>query len=203
MKQLLLLTFSFFLLSISIAQTAPSKAKAFKLSYEHESSKDYAAAISTTKSVHNDSSYITSLRLGWLYYLSGNLPESVKYYTIATKIQPNSVEAKLGLIYPLQGMGEWKKITETYKSIIAIDSNNTIVQYNLAQIYFVNFKMTKDALPHAEVVVKLYPFDYFGNLLLGQIYLKLGKLDKAKEYLLNAYYYDPDSTEVNKALRTL
>ena len=84
----------------TMAQVNSAIQKAFQNSYNEETKKNYAEAISDIMPFYAESNYETNLRIGWLYYLARNYTASQNYYTRAVNIRPNSVEAKFGLIKP-------------------------------------------------------------------------------------------------------
>lgn len=172
---------------------------AFSESYTHEANKEYTKAIAAMDKVYDAASYSINLRLGWLNYLSGNYTKSQSYYNKAIGVESKSVEARLGLAYPLSAMGNWDDIIQLYEQILSIDPNNSLVNYRLASIYYTRKKLDK-AAEYAQAVVKLYPFDYDANYLIGQIYIGQGKLKEAKLHLKRAYYYNPTSAEVKALL---
>ncbi len=172
---------------------------AFSKSYTYETSKEYTKAIASMDKVYDASSYSINLRLGWLNYLAGDYTKSQSYYKKAITLEARSVEARLGYAYPLSAMGNWDDVIHIYQEILAVDPGNSLVNYRMSSIYFAR-KDYEKAASYAEKVVKLYPFDYDTNYLLGQIYISQGKLKEAKQHLTNALNYNPSSTEVKELL---
>lgn len=152
---------------------------AFKKSYEYENNDNYKGAIDQLKSVYDAESYEINLRLGWLFYQSGNFKESIDYYQKAINLKPYAIEPKLGLVLPYSSMGKWDSVLEIYQKILLIDPNNSLVNYRVGLIYYNKGNYNK-AEGYIEKVVNLYPFDYDGLILLGWIKLKLQKNREAK-----------------------
>ncbi len=200
MKQLHLLLLIILSANLSFAQTDLSKA--FSESYQYEYTKDYAKAISSLDKFYDANSYEINLRLGWLSYANGDYLKSQNYYKNAIKIKPSSIEAKLGYAYPTSALDNWEDIIKTYNSILALDPNNYTVNSRMASIYYYRKDFEK-AKTYADKVGAQYPFDYTNNLLLGKIYVSLGKVSLAKEHLNKALLYDPTSSEVLELLKTL
>ena len=96
------------------------QSKAFGISYEKETAKEYGAAIYALKEVYDKESYEINLRLGWLYYLSGNQQESIIHYNIAITLKPFAIEPKFGLTYPLFALKNTEKLIEAYNDILTI-----------------------------------------------------------------------------------
>jgi len=189
-----------FFMQFSFAQT--NQSKAFTESYTFEYNKDYGNAISALDKVYKVDSYEINLRLGWLTYLNGDYPKSQAFYKTAIKLQPKSIEAKLGYVYPTSAMQNWEDIIKTYNDILAIDASNYTVNYRMSVIYFLRKDFGKANL-YAKKVKSLYPFDYKINLLLGKISIGLGKINTAKTYLNSALLYSPSSKIVTELLKTL
>ena len=194
---------SLFMVLFATVVTAQSKqASAFSKSYELETAQEYAKAIAVIENIYSEKTYDVNLRLGWLTYMSGDFLKSQQYYKKAISSSANSVEARLGLIYPLSAMQNWNDVLQTYLDISAIDATNSTVNYQIAVIYFIR-KDYEKALKYAEKVSQLYPFDYSTNVLLGKTKINLGDKMGAKNYLNTALNYSPSSTEVLGLLKTL
>lgn len=181
---------------------AQSVADAFANSYTNESNGDYAAAIKDLTAVYTESSYPMNLRLGWLYYASGDHLKSQNHYKRAIGLEKQSVEARLGYVYPTAAMENWEDVINTYEEILEIEPTNSTVNYRMGYIYFER-KDLENAAKHVGRVLETYPFDYSSNYLMGQINVSQGKILEAKENLQRALYYNPTSEEVAKILKTL
>lgn len=197
-KNLLLAALLF--MQFSFAQTEQSNA--FKESYKFEYSKDFSNAIDMLDKVYKADSYEINLRLGWLTYLNADYPKSQAYYKTAIKLQPKSIEAKLGYVYPTSAMQNWEDIIKIYNDVLAIDDSNYTVNFRMSVIYFLRKDFGK-ANSYAKKVKSLYPFDYKINVLLGKINIGLGKIDTAKVYLNSALLNSPTSKIVLDLLKKL
>lgn len=171
----------------------------FSKSYTLESEKNYTQAIEVMTNNYDANSYAMNLRLGWLYYLSGEYIKSQSFYKKAIGIESKSIEARLGYVYPASAMENWDDVIKTYNDILVIDPNNSNVNYRLAYIYNYRKEFEK-ATEFAQKVVALYPFDFDANYLLGQSYIGLGKIKEAKKHLIRALNYNPSSTEAKNLL---
>ena len=107
----------------TIAQSNKPLTAIFKQSYEYEATKNYEAAVNVINSLYSETSYEINLRLGWLYYLSGKLKESITYYQKASTIMPVATEPLWGIINSLVKLENWNEVEKTYISILKIDSN--------------------------------------------------------------------------------
>ena len=186
------------------AQSNAAWQKAFQSSYNEESKKNYAEAISDIMPLYAESNYETNLRIGWLYYLAKNYNASQAYYTRAVNIRPGSVEAKFGLIKPLSLLSNWTRVMEQYNNILKIDPQNTQANY-WAGVIIYNRKQYAAAAKYFAKVVGLYPFDYDGNHMLGWSLLFSGRKAEAKQCFERALLIKPGDTSsldgVNRSVK--
>mgnify|MGYP001764943961 CR=1 FL=1 len=152
---------------------------AFRESYVQEGNKQYPDAIASLQKVYDDRSYEINLRLGWLYYLAKDYPQSQAYYQKAVVLKPYSVEAKLGLAQPLAALQSVDKLLEAYTDILKIDPQHSVTNYWAGVIHY-NRRKYEQAAKYFEKVANLYPFDYDGNHMLAWSYLNLGRNNDAK-----------------------
>ncbi|HLN20607.1 MAG TPA: DUF2225 domain-containing protein [Bacteroidales bacterium] len=184
---------------VSISQDFARLKDAFQKSYTQEAAKEYPAAISSIKAVYDEKSYELNLRLGWLYYLSANYNESRIYYNRAISIFPYSVEAKLGLTYPLAALGNLNEVISQYEKILEITPNYSVVLYKLGMIYYEKGDYSS-ALRFFEKVVNLWPFDYDSITMLGWTHFRLNNIREAKVLFQKALLNSPDGTSALQGL---
>ena len=184
---------TFFVLGQTIEQ------KAFAQSYIYEKEEQYVKAIQAIESVLYDKSYAHNLRLAWLHYLQSNFQKSKTYYQTAARIMPLSIEARLGIVYPLSAMDNWGEVVEIYKEILKIDPQNTMVNYRLGSIFYAQEQYDK-AFGYLEKVVNLYPFDYDGLILFSWCSLKLSKLKEAKSLFQTVLLLSPEDISAREGL---
>jgi len=197
-KNLFVLVFSLLSLNIT-AQDFTKLTTAFSESYANEKQGKYADAAKPLKALYDEKSYEINLRLGWLTYMQGQFNESVGYYSKAVELMPYAVEPRLGLVLPASAMGNWGLVVEQYNKILSVDPNNTLVLYRMGLISYEN-KDYKKAYTLFEKVVNLYPFDYYGVLMLGWTNYQLGKTKEAKVLFQKALLYDPSSASAKEGL---
>ena len=167
---------------LSLFVTAQEEAKlqaAFKESYTQESVRNFTGAIATLAKLYDEKSYELNLRIGWLYYLNKDYPQSQSYYQKAVALRPYAIEAKLGLAQPLAALQSLDKLLQVYEDILKIDPQHSTTNYWTGVIYY-NRRKYEQAAKNFEKVVNLYPFDYDGNHMLAWTYLNMGKSNDAK-----------------------
>jgi tetratricopeptide (TPR) repeat protein len=76
------------------------------------------------------------MSLGKIYYAEKSLYyESVQSYKRAIDLDPNSVEARMGLGEVYEEKGLYKEAIEAYKRVMELDGKHTGALYNLALVY--------------------------------------------------------------------
>ena len=127
-----------FMISNGFSQNYKAIQDAFVLSYKYEKTADYSKAIDPLKQMYNENkeSYEINLRLGWLYYMSGQFTSACTYYQKAMQLMPMSIEAKLGFVNPAAALGNWEQVKTQYIDILKIDENNYTANYRLGMILY-------------------------------------------------------------------
>lgn len=180
---------------LAFEQKIDPKITAFNKSLAYESEKNYEGAIKELLNVYNadKDNYLINLRLGWLYYNVGLNNESLTYYEKASKIQPNSVEAKIGLTLPLSKLEKWDEVKKTYEQILKIDSQNYTANLRLGQYYLLRGNYS-EANKYLSVSHNNYPSDYESNLSYGWTQYYIGNKKRAKELFLNTLMLSPNDS---------
>jgi len=161
------------------AQSHEDLQKAFADSYSYESIGKYTDAIQSIKKYYSAESYEMNLRLAWLNYLSGQFTESISYYSKSIKLQPLSIEARLGLVYPASAVGNWEQVIEQYLEVLKIAPDNYTANLRLGQIYM-NRKKYTEASKYLDLLISQYPFTYDVMINTAWNYYYQGKLREAK-----------------------
>ena len=165
----------------------------FSKSYAFESRGNFTDAITSMKSIYQEDSYEINLRLGWVTYLAGQFTESSAYYQKAIKLKPYSIEAKIGFANPSSALGNWDQVISEYNAVLAIDPQNTLVNYRMGSIFYGRKDYAK-AEKYLEKVVNLYPFDFDAMILYAWTNFKLGKLREAQVLFNKALLMRPKDT---------
>jgi tetratricopeptide (TPR) repeat protein len=183
----------------NIVSTNEKTLAAFYKSYELSEKSDQKGAIIAMNEVYDASSYFINLRLGWLNYLAGMQPESVKYYKIACDLMPVSVEAKLGFTIPAEVMGNTNDLRIQYDAILKIDPLNTLVHYKLGVLDY-GKKNYQTASVHFQKIVDLYPCDADALLMLAWCNNQLGNTAAAKPLFNKVLCLSPNNVSALQGL---
>ena len=197
-KIVVLLVFCNFFFGL-IAQSDNAVREAIKKSYDSEYQLKYQKAIEDLMGVYEPTSYELNLRIGWLNYKAGKYTESINYYKKAITKMPLSIEAKLGIVYPLGALEKWEQVVDNYLAIVKIDAFNATANYRLALIYY-NRGDYGNSWKYLQKYINLYPFDYDGNSLAGWIKYSVGRKEEAFVFFKKALMVNPYDTSFNKVL---
>lgn len=189
----MLLSFFIFLSGTITGQNHETLQKAFLASYAAEADSNYQTALAPLQNHYRADNYEINLRIGWLYYLSGQYPQSQNYYKRAIELMPYAIQPKFGYVLPLAALGSWDEVIAVYEDILEIAPRNNMAHYRLASIYYER-QQYEEAFHHAEVVVNLYPFDYDALVLFGWIQLQMGKTAKARALFEKALLIFPEGS---------
>ncbi len=177
--------------------------KAFNRSVNFEADKNYSSAISELEkfSKEGEKIYLFNLRMGWLKYNTADYDGSIKYYSKAVELNPESPEPLLGLRLPYAARNEWSEVKNIYNKIIGIDPNNYEANLRLGQIALnENLQSAKNYLEKAYTIS---PSQYEANLSLGYTYYYLGNSAKAREHLNNALMVSENDSLAQAGLKLL
>jgi tetratricopeptide (TPR) repeat protein len=174
----------------------------FSKSYLSEQAGNYSAAINDLKPLSTTANYALNIRLGWLYYLSKQYTEAIKYYEAAILLKPYAIEARFGCIKPLSAIESWEKVKANYIQILKIDPQNTTANYWLGVMYY-NKKDYATASKLFEKNVNLYPLDYNSVIMLAWSKLNTGRPSDAKILFNQALVIRPYDTSALSGLKLI
>lgn len=181
------------------AQDFDKNKSAFSKSYEYENSGEYSKAIEELKTVYDEKSYEFNVRIAWLSYMSGLFTESIAFYQKAIALMPYSIEARLGVVYPMSALGNWNQVITQYNKILELDPANATANYRLGMIYYGKNEFEK-ALSYFQKNVNFYPFTYDSLIMLAWTNYKLGKTREAKILFQKCLLYNPDDSSAQEGL---
>jgi len=199
MKKVIILTVFTCITILVNAQDFNSIEKAFYESYSLDSAKHYNRAVLALKAVYSESSYEMNLRLGWLYYESEKYSDAITYYQKAIALQPNSIEARLGIVYPLSMVPNWDEVLNQYLSILRIDSKQPLANYRISLIYY-NRKNYTEAKKYLDNCLQIYPFDYDTLMLAGWNSIAMNNKTEAKNYFQKALLNHPNDASATQGI---
>lgn len=172
---------------------------AFAKSYTAEEKKKYSEAISAIKGVNTAKCYECELRLGWLYYLSGNNTESYAHYSLAHTYMPASTEALWGAVYPLTKSEKWVELAKVYAKILQNDPTDPTANYRLGLSYYYKKEYEK-ALKYFQIALDITPFDYNTMMSSAWTHYFLGHKNEAKILFQKVLLYNTEDASAKEGL---
>lgn len=134
------------------------------------------------------------LRLGWLKYLQKDYSASISYYITAMKLNPQSLQAKIGILLPLQAQERWHECELYAKKAIDDDSWNYDAHINLMYCQQGLFKWNQIEKQASTVVIR-YPASVMPYLYLARAQHQLNKKNEAAESYMSVLRLSPDNFE--------
>jgi tetratricopeptide (TPR) repeat protein len=153
----------------------------YQKSVELETAGKYKDALSTLEGIRGSrtNTYMFHLRRGWLLYLTGEYDKAIDAYTRATKEEPLSIEARLGLMLPQLAARKWLDAVSTGRGILKLDAGNYLANSRVAYAYY-NLGRWKDAEIYYRTVLQAYPGDTDMRSGYAWCLFKLGRHSDAK-----------------------
>ncbi|HRI47367.1 MAG TPA: tetratricopeptide repeat protein [Ignavibacteriaceae bacterium] len=184
-----------------MSQHKSTKVTAFNASIKYESKSDFKNALSELQKIYSDNKndYLINLRMGWIYYSQKEYQKSIDFYNKAISLNPASIEAKIGVTFPLSLLQKWDKVEELYKNILQVDGGNYTANLRLGQIYLARADYM-NAKKYLEKVHNYYPGEFEPNLSLGYTFYYLGNTARAKDLFTNALMLDGDNALAKSGL---
>lgn len=179
------------------------RAEAFHKAYLLERQQNYTGAIEALRSASRDShGYLASNKMAWLYYCAGNYANSRREYSLATRINPASLEPWVTAQLPLLAQQRYSEVEQTARQALAVDPSH--YYSNLRQSYAC--RMQGKYGPAQKInrrMLTLYPSDFNFLLEQAQTLIAQGEVEEARWRLLDALRVAPTNTFIQKLLFTL
>ncbi len=175
---------------------------AYYRSYGYERTQAYDDAIKALVPVADayPNGYTVNLRLGWLYYLRAGYANAITYYRKALDAVPASLEARLGLLYPLLALGRADEAFLVVQQILAVDRFNYYGNQRLVSLLHLQGKLDQ-AERVARDMLALFPTDVFFLVELATVRSELGDLAEATGLFKDALILDPENVAARRFLK--
>jgi len=190
--------------TLTLAAPDNAASAALARAVQLEANRQYAEALAALRELPDASKagYAVTLRTAWLYYLSGDYRHALEQYQQASEVAPQSIEAKLGRLYPLLASEQYAAAMALANDILESDPANYLANLDLAVAY------RKSGNPRAAADVlaalrKLYPTDL--TLLTDHALAAVAQNDKplARELFYELLALDPDNVLALRQLSAL
>ncbi len=142
------------------------------------------------------------LRYGWLHYLQGRYDTAVIAYLKALKLNPQSIDARLGLSLPLLAQGRWQEASANLKQITAVSPWDYTAHVRLL-VAEEGLHKWADLARHAELLNRRYPSDTTILVYLARAQAWLGHKSEAKQAYQQVLMRIPQHVEAAAYLQSL
>ncbi len=196
--------FALFLLATTpaLALTTDEIQAAYYRSYGYERTQAYDDAIKALIPISDayPLGYTVNLRLGWLYYLRVSYANSVTHYRKALDAAPASLEARLGLLYPLLALGRNDEAFSIVQQILAVDRFNYYGNLRLVGLLHLQGKL-EQAERVARDMLALLPTDVAFLTELATLRSEQGDAAAAASLFRDALILDPENVVARRFLK--
>jgi len=153
-------TFSIALIAACLSLPAIGNEDPWQLSHKLEAQTDYAGAAQAIQSViRSDAKHEYALtRNGWLSYLQKDYNTSVAHYKSAIEVNPNSLDAQLGITLPLMAQGRWQEAANHAKQVLKVAPHQYYADIRLMACEEALMQWNA-LLEHAQKASRIYPTD--------------------------------------------
>ncbi len=174
-------------------------------SYLAESEGDYSTAAKAMKSILNTDAYsneFANLRFAWLRYLQKDYNSAIKFYKKALQLNPDSIDAKLGIALVMQAQLRWKEAGSYASQVLATAPANYIAHLRLMISYAAQKKWSK-LKTQAQNMVKLYPTQAAPFVYLARSQVYRGNKKQAVENYKAVLLRTPGNLEAKNYLAAI
>lgn len=170
----------------------------FAKSYKYEKVQNYEDAIKAIV-ILKDQDYLVNLRLGWLYYRSGNYANSKQRYQMAIAAAPKAIEPRLGYMMPLLAQSRYAEVEAAAKQVLTMDSGNYYASLRLAIALRLQGKLSQ-AEEVNNSMLELYPTEV--SFLTQQGLVHVGQKDHAaaRQVFRKILTLDPENVVAKRQL---
>lgn len=180
------------------ASGADAVLEAFAKSYKYEKAQSYDDAIKAIV-ILKDQDYLVNLRLGWLYYRSGNYANSRERYQMAITAAPKAIEPRLGYMLPLLAQSRYAEVEATAKQVLTMDSGNYYASLRLAIALRLQGKLSQ-AQEVNNSMLELYPTEVSFLTQLGLVHVGQKDHAAARRVFRRILTLDPENVVAKRQL---
>jgi len=174
---------------------------AFAKSCKYEKAQNYEDAIKAIV-ILNEHDYLVNLRLGWLYYRSGNYANSRQRYQMAVTAAPKAIEPRLGYMMPLLAQSRYPEVEAVAKQVLTMDSGNYYASLRLAIALRLQGKLSQ-AEEVNNSMLELYPTEVSFLTQQGLVYVGQKDHTAARKVFRKILTLDPENVVAKKQLAEL
>jgi tetratricopeptide (TPR) repeat protein len=150
-------------------------------SYDLETAGNYSSALQRVVALEakGERGYVIQLRKAWLSYLTGRHDDAIVGYRAAISAEPDSLEARQGLILPLIAAKRWEGAEAACRDLLSRSPDDYYGLSRLAWVLFSAGRYPEAAKAYGEVL-RRYPSDVDMRAGLGWSLLKQDQQAEAR-----------------------
>jgi tetratricopeptide (TPR) repeat protein len=137
--------------------------------------------------------------LGLAMQKQGRLPEAIRNYNQAIRLNPDYYRAYYNLGHLMQSGGRLKEAAGYYQQVIAIKPDLADAYCNLGSA-FLSMGRFDEAISEYRKALSIQPNDAETYNNLGLVFIRLGKFDEAEQQLRKALEISPDLPDAHRNL---
>ncbi len=186
----------------TLRATEDPQSTLFQNSVEQESKGAFTEALASLDAINGPraATYMVRLRRGWLLYMLGRWDASIAAYSQAVKTEPNSIEARLGMMLPQLAARKWADAIVTGDEVLKKDPANYLANSRVAYASY-NLGKWSEAETHYRTVLDLYPGDVDMRSGYAWSLLKQARYAEAKAQFLRILEVSPRHPASNDGLK--
>ncbi len=183
---------------------ASASTTVWEQSQQFEAKGEYlsAAALLQPLMQNGDNKEFSYLRYGWLNYLQGRHDVAESAYSKALQLNPQSLDARLGISLPLLAQQRWQDAALHLKQVLAVSPWDYTAHVRL-MITEEGLQQWEVLARHAADINRRYPSDATILVYLARAHAWLGHKDKAKQAYSQVLIRIPNHAEASQYLRSL
>ena len=184
-----------------VAESAAIRADAWSESYLLESKAEYEAAAALFDPVlkREPANEFALLRRAWLNYLSGRYNQSHSDYQLALQVNPQSLDAQIGLTLPLLAQSRWKEAAIAARQALQVAPWNYYAHLRLL-VAEEGLQQWRTLLEHTGKLHQRYPSDPTILVYRARAQLWLGDSQAGRETYRQVLQRVPGHLEAQEQL---
>jgi len=191
---------SFFLILLLASSGSYAGGSVWEKSYQLAAAGKYEQAAEVIEPVADAGNEYAVLRYAYLMYMQGENADAISYYKKAIDLNPDSIDARLGITLPLIAQKRWRQVKSYSLQVLRMSRWNYTAHLRLM---VAEEGMRKwDALAeHAVKLAKVYPSDASALVYLARARAWQGDIAAAKAAYREVLIRLPAHIEANNYLK--
>ncbi len=162
-----------------VASSCYAGSSVWQKSYQLALAGKYEQAASAIETIADSGNEYAVLRYAYLMYLQGEYADSISYYSKAIELNPDSIDAKLGITLPLIAQKRWRQVKSYSLQVLRMSHWNYTAHLRL-MIAEEGLRKWDSLAEHAAQLAKAYPSDATALVYLARAHAWQGDVAAAK-----------------------